>query len=70
MVPTLDGKNLFKFIKACKRLESQIPRHAKADAVTLLKTKVSDNAFVSIEHLEFDDIKDFINRIRQVFAPH
>ena len=70
MVPTFDGKNLFKFIKACKRLESQIPRHAQADAVTLLKTKVSDSAFVSIEHLEFDDIKDFVSRIRQVFAPH
>ena len=47
-----------------------IPRHAQADAVILLKIKDSDNAFVSIEHLEFDDIKDFVNRIRQVFAPH
>ena len=40
VVPILDGKNLFKFIKACNRLESQIPKHAQADAVTLLKTKI------------------------------
>lgn len=69
-IPTFDGRNLFKFLKAIRKIKKQFPGAAEQELVSLLKFRISDSASTLIDDIPIFSVNDLIQNLKFIFAGH
>lgn len=69
-IPIFDGRNLFKFLKAIRKIKTQFPGTAEQELVSLLKFRISDSASTLIDDLQIFSVNDLIQNLKIIFAGH
>lgn len=70
VIPKFDGTDVFKFVRAVRRIKNQFPLQIQREIVRLLKFKLSDRACLAVGDHEFNTIEEFLTRLKVVFATH
>ena len=70
-VPTFDGSkpSVFQFLRACERAKSMVPPQYESHLVKLLMNKLRGYAFLAVEDASVSTVKEFGNRLKDMFAP-
>jgi hypothetical protein len=69
-IPIFDGRNLFKFLKAIRKVKTQFPGAAERELVSLLKFRISDNASTVIDDIPIFTVNDLVQNLKLIFAVH
>lgn len=70
VIPNFDGSDVFKFVRAVRRIKNQFPLKFQNEIIRLLKFKLSDRACLAVGNQEFYSIEEFLTRLKVVFATH